>query len=34
MLLLSPKTGRKFISGLIFIFFLTGNAQAQVIHAI
>ena len=34
MLLLSPKTGRKLISGLIFIFFLTGNAQAQVIHAI
>ena len=34
MLLLSLKTGRKLISGLIFIFFLTGNAQAQVIHAI
>jgi hypothetical protein len=34
MLLLSPQTGRKLISGLIFLFFLTGNAQAQVIHAI
>jgi len=34
MLLLAPKTGRKLLSRLTFLFFLTANPQAQVIHAI